>query len=181
LKTGDLRLAEARAGTILPKIERQMRESANQPVDVRVSGDGTDVDFHVTMLFEQDHRGERTLTTLERQNLTTLLHRDEQENNPVLSALFVRYYEWRQLPGKSKLEWEAATDRGLGRCSGQSRQQGHHTTIHRGPYPAISRLRREPSNCALSSVFAFAVRQGYLEVNPVAGPWYTTVHTWPHT
>lgn len=143
LGTGDLAVAQRRLPVIVSSVERGIREAeagvkspavaayrvvqewkqerAKRPAEIYTDKDGEPagdeddaMDLHLTMLLEEDERGERRLDPVQRAAYMALLKRHEEgedEDNPPLSILFERYYAERKLPAKTKLEWEGVCRR----------------------------------------------------------------------
>jgi len=110
LRTGDAKVAQSRALKVAQEIdaafraaERRLRESDAAPLDLTFTGTDEAVDMYLTTALEGNTMA-GTLDSTTRANYTALLNRDE----PTISHVFTSYYDERNLPAKSKLEWERA-------------------------------------------------------------------------
>ena len=141
------------------------------------------LDDHLTMLLERDEQHGRPLNAVQRATFEALLRRREGdgEDNPPLTILFERYYAERQLPAKTKLEWEGVCRRFCETIGAdlpaRAVTQAHVRQLKTSLLTSTSKRTGKPMAPAtvqkwlnaLRSVLSWGKREGYLTTNPAEG------------
>ncbi len=166
-------------------VQEWKEQSAQRPPATKFEGTEEDsedaADSHLIMLLEEDERGERSLDPSQRALFQALLKRrdyGENEDNPPLTILFERYYAERQLPPKTKLEWEGICRRFCemigSDLAARSITQAHirqfKTALLTSPSKRTGKAMSPATvrKClgALSAVLRWGKKEGYLALNP---------------
>jgi integrase len=146
--------------------------------------EGADSAFSTAL--ERDAAGEKRLDPVQRSVLEALLKRHRggpevaTEENPPLSIIFDRYHAEKKLPSKTKGEWDRVLSRFTESVGGVDVPVQAITTAHVRNFKTrlltmhvkgrpISGTTVKKLLGALSTVLAWAKREGYLTVNPAEG------------
>jgi uncharacterized protein DUF6538/integrase-like protein len=179
-------IREAEAGRRNPAVlayravQQWKQQAAQRPFDPDAE-DG--FDHHAEMLLEREETGEKKLDEGQRVVLKALLRRDDGDgaDNPPLTILFERYYAERQLPLKTKSEWELTSRRFLESIGGdlpiRAVTQAHVrqfktfllTTTSKRTGKTMAPATVQKWLNALRSVLSWGKREGYLTTNPADG------------
>jgi integrase len=180
----DQMLAEAEKGLHSPsvaayKVLQGWRETSGDidPASKREIG----LDFHLTSLLDPEWQNQ-PIPPDQRAAVEALLKRHENgsEDNPPLTLLFDRYYAERELPGKTKLEWQGVLNRFLAVLGGDRAVRAVMPADVRGFKASLLATAGRNGKTlsagtvkknlgALSSVLSWAKREGYTPTNPAEG------------
>lgn len=199
LRTTDEAMAQRRWRIEHERTEQLFREAAKgqespaiaayKAVQAHTWGDPRSeegLDMHLTTLL--DERGD-SLDPVQRAAILALLARspgsDQESDNPPLSILFDRHQQEKKLPGKTAAEWQNVLAKFTAACGDlpvRSITQAHVRSFKASLLGALgSRLNAQgkprplspatirKSLGALSSVLAWAQREGYIPSNPAQG------------
>jgi Phage integrase SAM-like domain len=199
LGTSDPQVAKRKAVPVMAELQRQLQEAeaalANPAVaayravqEVQASNLSDDqaeaLDSYRTTKLEDDDRDERQLDPAQRATYRAILNRDEHgaEDNPPLSVLFDRWRAERQPPAKTWQEWTTARKRLEAVVGGDVPVRSITKALFRAYKDSLVRTPTRHGNSAtlspasltkglgaIRSILAWAVGQGYLEVNPADG------------